>query len=150
MLTIKQERFVQELIKGKSQIEAYKNSYDASRMKDATIYVKASKLFKMDKIRIRYEELMKEAQASAVMDATQMRAFIIEQLTLIATGQGQDTSEVYDGDGHLVQSRRGSRQTDRVNALNKLADIYGITEAEKDNNVTVVFATSDEVEDYAN
>ena len=36
MLTIKQEKFVQNLINGMSQREAYKNSYNASKMKDKT------------------------------------------------------------------------------------------------------------------
>ena len=34
MLTVKQEKFVQNIIKGMSQREAYKNSYNATKMKD--------------------------------------------------------------------------------------------------------------------
>lgn len=143
MLTLKQERFVQELIKGKSQREAYKAAYNAANMKDATIDVHASNLLKQDKIRIRYEELMKESQASAVMDAVQMRAFIIDQLTQIASGKLSDTSEIYDKDGNIVQGRKGIRVTDRVNALKTLSEIYGIAQGDKKEEIRIVIDSPD-------
>lgn len=59
-LTTKQEIFVQRLIEGNSQREAYKFAYDCGNMKDESIDVKASNLFKTDKIRLRYEELINE------------------------------------------------------------------------------------------
>ena len=59
-LTIKQEIFVQRLIEGYSQREAYKFAYNCENMKDESIDVKASNLFKKDKIRLRYEELINE------------------------------------------------------------------------------------------
>lgn len=145
MLTLKQERFVQELVKGKSQREAYKNSYNAEKMKDNTIDRKASLLFRRDDIRTRYEELMKEAQKSAVMDAVQARAFIIEQLTQIATGVSQDSSTDYDGDGRQLRSRKGSKQTDRVQALKLLAEIYGVNAVEeKQEEIRVIIENADE------
>jgi len=42
-LTAKQEKFVQELIKGKSQREAYKAAYNAKNMSENSIDVEASK-----------------------------------------------------------------------------------------------------------
>ena len=61
MLTPKQERFVQELIKGKSQREAYKIAYPSSKKwKNESIDSKASNLFKNVKVRTRYEELQKK------------------------------------------------------------------------------------------
>ena len=59
-LTTKQELFIQGLIKGYSQREAYKMAYEADNMKNESIDVKASNLFKQDKIRLRYEELKNE------------------------------------------------------------------------------------------
>lgn len=59
-LTLKQEIFVQKLIEGCSQREAYKFAYDAEKMKDNTIDRKAYELFNKDYIRARYEELKKE------------------------------------------------------------------------------------------
>ena len=59
-LTTKEEVFVQRLIEGDSQRSAYKFAYNCEKMKDESIDVKASNLFKKDKIRLRYEELKNE------------------------------------------------------------------------------------------
>ena len=64
-LTTKQELFIQGLIKGYSQREAYKMAYEADNMKNESIDVKASNLFKQDKIRLRYEELKNELKGKA-------------------------------------------------------------------------------------
>ncbi|HMM30357.1 MAG TPA: terminase small subunit, partial [Clostridia bacterium] len=75
-LTTKQERFVQELIKGKSQREAYRLSYNAKNMSDATVDVKASELFKNGKVAVRYDELrgkvIKRAEEESVMSAVEV------------------------------------------------------------------------------
>lgn len=59
-LTTKQENFVQALVAGLSQRDAYKKAYKTDRMKDSTINVKASELAKDGKITVRYRELLKE------------------------------------------------------------------------------------------
>lgn len=60
-LTQRQENFVQGVASGLSQRQAYKEAgYSTENMSDATIDVKASQMLKMDKIRIRYRELLKE------------------------------------------------------------------------------------------
>jgi phage terminase small subunit len=64
-LTTKQELFIQGLIKGYSQREAYKFAYNCENMKNESIDVKASNLFKEDKIRLRYEELKNELKEKA-------------------------------------------------------------------------------------
>ena len=60
ILTTKEEIFVQCLVEKKSQREAYKFAYNCENMKNESIDVKASNLFKKDKIRLRYEELINE------------------------------------------------------------------------------------------
>lgn len=59
-LTTKQENFVQGLVAGLSQRDAYKQAYKTDRMKDSTINVKASELAKDGKVTVRYRELLKE------------------------------------------------------------------------------------------
>lgn len=75
-LTDKQEQFVQELIKGKSQREAYKTAYNCSKMKDKTIDVKASELFNNGKVTVRYNELhdrlMQEAEDECIVSAKEV------------------------------------------------------------------------------
>ena len=78
MLTAKQEKFVQSLVKGMSQREAYKNSYNASNMKDETIDSNACRLFADSKISARYNELIKEAEDKAIMTAKQRKIWLTE------------------------------------------------------------------------
>ena len=65
-LTTKQEIFVQRLIEGNSQREAYKFAYDAENMKDETIDKRASELFSKGEIKGRYEELLNEHKQKAL------------------------------------------------------------------------------------
>lgn len=76
MLTAKRERFVQNLVKGMSQREAYKNSHNASNMKDETIDSKASILFKDEKVRARYEELIKATAKETIITAQERMEFL--------------------------------------------------------------------------
>ena len=65
-LTSKQEKFIQALVAGKSQRQAYKEAYNATKMKDKTIDERASVLFKNDKIKTRYNELLEEHKNKAL------------------------------------------------------------------------------------
>lgn len=75
-LTDNQEKFVQELIKGCSQREAYRNAYPNCKATDKTVDEKASKLFKMDKVRARYDEihdrLIQEAEDECIITAKEV------------------------------------------------------------------------------
>lgn len=62
-LTQKQEKFVQALISGKSQREAYKEAYNAVNMKDATVDSNACRLLNNSKVAARYNELRAEEEA---------------------------------------------------------------------------------------
>ncbi len=64
-LTIKQEIFIQRLIEGYSQREAYKFAYNCENMKDATIDNNAYKLMQNNEIITRYEELLNELKEKA-------------------------------------------------------------------------------------
>lgn len=113
-LTVKQEKFVQELIKGKSQREAYKAAYNAKNMADNTIDVKASQLLKKDKVRARYEQLrgkvIKRTEEKAIITAEE----IIKEITSIAKDDISNyldfrTEKVfigYDKDGKPVSDYR--------------------------------------------
>ena len=59
-ITPKQELFVQGIISGLSQRQAYRKAYKADKMSDETVDVRASKLLKEYKVSIRYRELLKE------------------------------------------------------------------------------------------
>lgn len=56
-MTPKQEKFCQLYVELGNASEAYRQAYDASRMKAATVNVKASQLLDQDKIAVRVGEL---------------------------------------------------------------------------------------------
>ena len=56
-LTNKQEGFVQSLLKGKTQRQAYKDNYNAKNMADVTIDVKACELLVVGKVKARHAQL---------------------------------------------------------------------------------------------
>lgn len=94
-LTDKQERFVQGLIKGLSQREAYRIAYPKSvNWKDETVDVNASKLFSNTKVLLRYNELhdklMAQAEKETIMSATE----ILEELSIIGRSKIDDFLEV--------------------------------------------------------
>ncbi|WP_330163172.1 terminase small subunit [Streptococcus pneumoniae] len=53
-LTPKQELFVQGIISGLSQRQAYRKAYKAEKMSDETVDSKASELLKNGKVTVRY------------------------------------------------------------------------------------------------
>lgn len=59
-LTPKQELFVQGIISGLSQRQAYRQAYKAEKMSDAVVDNKASALFNKGEVRVRYRELLKQ------------------------------------------------------------------------------------------
>ena len=70
-LTTKQEIFVQQLIAGQSQRQAYRRAYNAEKMTDKTVDEKASKLFKDGKVRARYRALLKQFSNMALWSREQ-------------------------------------------------------------------------------
>ncbi len=59
-LTPKQEMFVQGIVAGLSQRQAYRKAYNTERMNDETVDVRASELLKNGKVTVRYRELLKQ------------------------------------------------------------------------------------------
>ena len=59
-LTPKQELFVQGIISGLSQRQAYRQAYNAERMTDKTVDETANKLLRNPKVTTRYRELLKQ------------------------------------------------------------------------------------------
>ena len=70
-LTTKQELFVQNLVAGQSQRQAYKSAYNTDRMSEQAIDVQASKLIKDPKVTLRYRELLKQFSNMALWSRQQ-------------------------------------------------------------------------------
>ena len=70
-LTPKQELFVQGIITGLSQRQAYRQAYKSEKMTDKTVDERASKLLKEYKVSTRYRELLKEFSNMALWSREQ-------------------------------------------------------------------------------
>lgn len=80
MLTAKQEKFVQNILNGMTQRQAYKAAFNPESASDKTIDEKACRLFNEDKVNTRYQELLKEMEKAAVMSALEKRKLLKEMI----------------------------------------------------------------------
>lgn len=78
MLTPKQEKFIQNIVSGMSQRQAYKDAYNAENMEDKTIDEAASRLFNDSKISARYQELIDKLEDETIMTAIEKRRMLKE------------------------------------------------------------------------
>ena len=79
-LTAKQERFVQGLVSGMSQREAYSSAYNVQRWKAASIDQCASRLFYNVKVRSRYDDLVADGAKKALWDRERASKTLIAAL----------------------------------------------------------------------
>ena len=89
MLTPKQERFVQNIVKGMSQIDAYKDAYNAERMSDNAISREACLLLQNPKIAQRHKELGAMTENKTIMSAQDR----LEWLTKIIRSDEETTAD---------------------------------------------------------
>jgi phage terminase small subunit len=69
MLTPKQEKFVQNIIEGMSQADAYRSAYNTNRMTDKSVWESASKLMNDPKVASRVQELRDQLADESIMTA---------------------------------------------------------------------------------
>lgn len=81
-VTPKQERFLLELLRGRSQRAAYRVAYNAENMAPHVIDVKASELLRNGKVRVRYDELLEERRAEVGWDRAIATGSLLEVLEI--------------------------------------------------------------------
>ena len=134
MLTPKQEKFVQNLIKGMSQREAYKNSYDAENMSDKVIDNEASLLFNSHEISMRYQELQDRLATASIMTAQERLEFLTEVIKGI---QCEKAPVVVDGGVREVDVPTSMKnKLSAIDLMNKMQGEY-TTKIEADVNAAV-------------
>lgn len=89
MLTANQEAFVQNIIQGMSQAEAYRSAYPKQQMSDKTVWEAASRLMKNDKVLARLSELRNELAKPSIKTAQER----MEWLTQLIDNDEENTSE---------------------------------------------------------
>ena len=99
-----------------SQYEAYKEAYNATRMKDATIYNNAYKLMQNNEILTRYNELLEEHKKKALYT----RENSINDLIWIKEKAKEDILNPKKG----LRQGNGTIYLNAVKELNLLNDLY--------------------------
>ena len=89
MLTANQEKFVQNIIQGMNQADAYRSAYPNQRMTDKTIWESTSKLMKNPKVIARLTELRNELAKPSIMTAQER----LEWLTDLINNAEEGTNE---------------------------------------------------------
>ena len=115
-LTPKQEKFIQNIVSGMSQREAYKNSYNASKMADNTIDNKACKLFKQEKIRARYDELIRRLEDKTIMSAKERMIWLTKVINCDVKVKQEYDNEIKEYDPYM---------SDRLKAMDMLNKMDG-------------------------
>ncbi len=89
MLTPKQEAFVQNIIQGMSQADAYRSAYSTKNMSDKTIHEAASRLMADSKISARVTELRGQLDKETIMSAQER----LEWLTGVIQSEKESTTD---------------------------------------------------------
>jgi phage terminase small subunit len=139
------------MFKGKTQVDAYKCAYDASKMKDKTAYEKACLIASKDKIRARLKELQDEFKNRNMVTIERVLAEYaklgffdprklfhddgkpkditeLDDETAAAVA-GLDIQEVYEGFGEdrvFVGYTKKYKLTDKKTALDSMAKYLGM------------------------
>lgn len=120
-LTPKQERFIQNIVAGMSQRQAYKEAFQID-YDDNAIDSNASTLFNSTKVKQRYQELIEELQDKTIMSAKERMMWLTE----VINGNIKDT--VYynvNGENTPIEKTADiSTKIKAVDTLNKMSGEY--------------------------
>ena len=115
-LTAKQEKFVQALVSGMSQRMAYKEAYNAAKMKDETIDTRACELLKNSKVKARYDELLEEHKNKALYTREEM----VNDLIWIKEKAKEDIKNPKKG----LRQANGTIFINAIKELGELNELY--------------------------
>jgi phage terminase small subunit len=133
-LNVKQEKFVQNIVSGMSQRQAYKDAFKVDYDENA-IDSNASTLFKQAKIQQRYKELIEELKEATIMTAKERMIWLSEVVQGI-----QKEKEAVFTDGDVVIKDVEANLNTKIKALDTLNKMSGeyITKVEADVSSEVV------------
>ncbi len=175
VLTERQEIFVQELVKGNTQRQAMLKAYPSRKnWKENSIDAAASTLFKNDKVRKRYDELLQQVREEETKKTMWTREQSIETLRYVVDVNKKDLERINkaaEEELELLQrlmledpekapqylqqilKQRKSRRASQVNnkgitdAVAELNKMQGFNEETINLNGTVMFTGEEELED---
>ncbi len=118
-LTPKQESFAQAVASGKTQADAYRAAFNASKMKAETIQKRASELMARGEVRGRVKDLIAKVSSGVVGKAVIDRTWVMDQLVEVVS-MAKASEPVLDSDGNPV----GEYKTNLA-AANKALELIG-------------------------
>lgn len=120
MLTPKQEKFVQSLIQGMSQADAYRSAYSCKNMSDNAIYREASLLVENPKVAQRLKELREQLAKPSIKTAQER----MEWLSRVMDSNEETTADKLKAsdqlnkmEGLYVQNIRGEIKMKKLEDL---------------------------------
>lgn len=143
MLTEKQERFVQGIIEGKSQAEAYRSAYNCEKMSDNAIYREASLLIDAPKVAQRIKEIREQMMKPTIMSAQQR----LEYLTRVINGEELEETASWEDGERVTYNSPASIKTrlQAIDLMNKMTGEYVTrVEANVDTDVHINIELSDD------
>jgi phage terminase small subunit len=117
VLTQKQEKYVQGLVAGLSQRQAYIQAYSTKNMKDATIDNNAYKLMQNNEISTRYNELMEEHRNKALWTREQA----VNDLIWL---KEQAKKSIKEQDEGYIRQGTSTAYVNAIKELNALEGVY--------------------------
>ena len=93
-LTAKQEAFAQGVANGLTLADAYRQSYNAENMKEASIYTEASLLMDNPKIAQRVSGIQQAREDRTLHDSARLRRLVLERLHQEATEAESDSARI--------------------------------------------------------
>lgn len=121
MLTAKQEIFAQNIIKGMSQAEAYRNAYNTKKMSDKTVWENASRLMNNSKVIARVNELRSQVAKDAIMTAEERLKF----LTRIIKGEQCEVAYAQDAEGNQIEVKVPPSLKTKLSAIDIMNKMQG-------------------------
>ena len=174
-LTKPQEIFIQELLKGNTQRQAYLKAYPSRKnWKENSLDAAASTLFKNNKVRKRYDELLNKMREEETKKTMWTREQSIETLRYVIDVNKKDLERInkaFEEELEALQKlmqedpekaplylqqilrQRKSRRASKVNnqgiidAVAELNKMQGFNEETINMNGTVIFTGEEELED---
>ena len=136
-LTPKQEKFIQNIVSGMSQRQAYKEAFNPPNTSDEAIDVDACRLFNNPKINLRYQELIEELQDKAIMTAKERMKWLTDVVMDI------QKEKVLIEDIEVSKTADLNTKMKAIDILNKMSGEY-TTKIEGDIGITSIRVDIDE------
>ena len=132
MLTTKQEKFIQNIVKGMSQRDAYKDAYDCKSMSDNAIDREASLLMKNPKVAQRHKELVDAIAKPTIMTAQER----LEYLTGVVKGINGE-KVIIEVDGQPKEITAPASIKNKLSAIDIMNKMQGEYVTKVEGNVSV-------------